>query len=138
MDSNDKHENAQVVQDLTDDDLCFYQDWDRDLAFHPIENISLEELTDLVEKKAARLRAMLDTGAVWIKGELYEWNDEPDPSDPICMFTNDPRVAAQFHMEYVTWLSPDEDHERFAVRWEENGAATLVSEEREEIRVQMW
>ena len=142
MDSNDNHENAQVVQDLTDEELLFYQNWDRNLAVRPIEKINLEELTNLAEKKASRLRAMLDTGAVWIKGELYEWNDEPDPPDPICMFTNDPHVAAQFQMEYVNWLSPDKGHESFAVRWGENGAATLVSElvskKGEKISVQLW
>ena len=30
------------------------------------------------------------------------------------------------------------DHDIFAVRWEENGAATFVSEEQKEIHVQMW
>ena len=126
---------ADVVQDLTEENLLFFEDWDHRLSLRPIAGVSLEELTILAEARADRLRAMLETGAVSTSGDLSECYDEYDSYGPISMMTHDPHVARQFRMDYVTRRG--HAHE-FHIHWGKDGMAVLKSRDGEKISVKLW
>ncbi len=127
--------NGHVVQDLKNERLMFHEEWDCRLTRRAIYNISLEDVVALYDEKASRLREMLDTGAVGIEGDFPEWDECPAPTEPIGLYTYDPRVAAQFQFPEVVWSNRKQC---FDVFWEENGAATFVGDEGESISVQLW
>ena len=123
------------VVDVTNEELMFYFDWDSCLASQPICDIDLEELTNLHEDKAGHLRAMLDTGSVWIEGDLDVWDDCADHSEGICVHTYDPRVAAQFQFTDVIWSRRGEG---FSIRWGEDGMAVFEVDGGGRFGVKLW
>ena len=135
MSDSNSLKNGHVAEDLTNESLMFIEEWDCRLTRLAIYGIGLEELIALYEEKAARLRDMLDTGEVRIAGDFPEWSECPAPTEPIVLYTHDPRVAARFQLSEVIWSARDE---AFEVLWGENGAATFESADEERIPVQLW
>jgi len=64
----------------------FNEEWECRLTYRPIYDIGLEELIALYEERAGRLREMLGTGAVGIKGDFPEWDECPAPTEPIVLY----------------------------------------------------
>ena len=126
---------AELVQDLTEEDLLFFEDWDPSLSPRPLRGVSLDELTTLAEAQADRLRAMLETGAVSTSGDLVAYGYDYDSYGPINMMTSDPHVARQFRMDYVTRRG--HAHE-FRIHWGKDGMAVLKSRDGEKISVKLW
>ena len=135
MNKNNSLKSDHAITDLTNERLVFNEDWDCRLTRLAIYGIGLEELISLYDQKAARLRDMLDTGAVEITGDFPEWDECPSPTEPIMLLTYDPRVAAQFKFSEVFWPSREQ---HFDVFWKENGATIFVGDDADEITVKLW
>ena len=134
MSTVNEHRNDRTDSDPADTQPVFWYRWSSVIIHPTIKKASLEDIMDLMEDKVAELRALYETEAVWVCGDLVP-TDDPWGIGEVDMFTYDPHVAAKYQFEDV-WMPPQRTPHQ--IEWREDVAAVLIAENGKRTPVQFW